>query len=166
MPLQTQVHEYVDDAEAPGGRRLVRVTPWLRLGRSDPSGYSGEAVFLQSGQVWGQEGAALMLDEVPAWVPEALGGLTPQALEGVGFTPDVVAQYTGAVWEETPAEARALPPGIAEGRWMLGQLCPVGHDYGGLGLSRYGKQGRCVDCENTRKHGTRAVSEDEDVGTS
>src|SRR5262245_16508408 len=148
-----RVHVYHDSRDD-GTRTLVSYTPFLRLGAPGASGHAGEVVYLQQGYVYGEGGDVYEVADLPEWFADALAALTPQARHDVGFTADRVQWYTGGVSARdvgrsngstvaAPA-ADALP---ASPTWKLAWLCKNGHDYQGTGLSRYGKDMRCVDCK-------------------
>lgn len=89
MPLSTKVHHY---QRIPGTTmaRLVKVTPYIRLSHATVDEKGGTQatppVFLQDGQAWSEGGdAPIPTHELPAWVSEALGRLTVQARQEVGW---------------------------------------------------------------------------------
>src|SRR5262245_708153 len=152
-----RVHVYHDSRDD-GTRTLVSYTPFLRLGAPGASGHAGEVVYLQQGYVSGAGGDVYDVEDLPAGLAAALGGLTAQARHDVGFTTDRVQWYAGGglgagdvatargePWEASPVALPSSPT------WKLAWLCKNGHDYQGTGMSRYGKGMRCVDCERARK---------------
>jgi hypothetical protein len=154
--FQLRVHKYEEDRDG-GTRTLIEYTPFLRLGAPSSSGHAGEVLYLQHGYVYGEGGDVYEVEDLPAWFAAALGALTAKARQDVGFTPDRVQWYTGArlAYDVSPSNGStgevqpvALP---SSPTWKLGWLCKQGHDYQGTGMSRYGKDMRCVDCHNARK---------------
>lgn len=156
-----RVHTYEENRQD-GTRTLVSYTPFLRMGAPSSSGHSGEVVYLQHGYVYGEGGDPYDVEDLPAWFPDALAALTPQARDDVGFTADRVQWYTGgglgeddvsasqgAAWETPPV----LP---SSPTWKLGWLCRQSHDYQGTGMSRYGKDMRCLECKHASKRKTSA----------
>jgi hypothetical protein len=154
--FQLRVHKYEEDRDG-GTRTLIEYTPFLRLGAPAGSGHAGEVVYLQHGYVYGEGGDVYEVEDLPDWFGAALAALTAPARRDVGFTADRVQWYTGGVTqgdvsasngsasEPTPVALPSSP------NWMLGWLCKQGHDYQGTGMSRYGKDMRCMDC----KHASR-----------
>jgi hypothetical protein len=180
MAFTLRVHEYAVNPQT-AERELVAYRPLLRLGCSSADGYSGEIVYLQGGCVYGEGGAAYTPDDLPNWFGAALAACNPQALADVGFTPKVVQEYVTnrgqdlrardevlEVWEQGapyPPAQPASPPGFNTDKWVLGFLCPRGHDYQHTGKSRYGKDMRCVDCHNARKRAQHVKRKEASHGT-
>jgi len=158
--FQLRVHKYEEDRDG-GTRTLIEYTPFLRLGAPSSSGHAGEVLYLQHGYVYGEGGDVYEVEDLPAWFPDALGALTAAARHDVGFTADRVQWYTGArissdvpapngsAWEPSPVTLPSSPT------WKLSWLCKQGHDYQGTGMSRYGKDMRCMEC----KHGSRTPTQ-------
>jgi hypothetical protein len=78
MPLNMHPHEF---AEHPETHRivLIRVTPYVRLTEGR------EAIYLQAGQVFTEEGPAIPEERWPDWLPGALLRLNKKAAEEAGF---------------------------------------------------------------------------------
>lgn len=158
--FQLRVHKYEENRQD-GTRTLVQYTPFLRLGAPASSGHSGEVVYLQHGYVYGEGGDAYAAQDLPDWFAAALAALTPQARHDVGFTPDRVQWYTGGdgpndVWPSagTTVAPRTHGPVLPSSpNWILGWLCKQGHDYQGTGMSRYGKDMRCLECKHASRKG-------------
>ena len=166
--FKLRVHEYEENRQD-GTRTLVSYTPFLRLGAPGVSGHSGEVVYLQHGYVYGEGGDPYDARDLPTWFADALAALTPQARHDVGFTADRVQWYTGGVsardvWPEDPPSvaapaADAVP---SSPTWKLAWLCKNRHDYQGTGMSRYGKDMRCVDCKHASRTPAQAKRKAED----
>lgn len=157
-----RVHTYEDNRED-GTRTLVSYTPFLRLGAPSSSGHAGEVVYLQHGFVYGEGGAPYEVEDLPDWFHDALAALTPQARQDVGFTADRVAWYTGgvsardvALEDGPPVAAPAAHAFPASSSWKLAWLCKNSHDYQGTGMSRYGKDMRCLECKHASKKKSQA----------
>lgn len=157
-----RVHTYEENRQD-GTRTLVEYRPFLRLGAPAASGHSGEVVYLQHGYVYGEGGDPYAVEDLPEWFAAALAALTPQARHDVGFTPERVQWYTDArphdndvsashreTWEVSPVALPTSP------HWILGWLCKQRHDYQGTGMSRYGKDMRCVDCKQASRKPAQA----------
>jgi hypothetical protein len=167
--FQLRVHKYEEDRDG-GTRTLLEYTPFLRLGAPSASGHSGEVLYLQHGYVYGEGGDVYEVEDLPVWFSAALAALTPKARHDVGFTADRVAWYTGgaahsdvsasngSAWEDPPVALPSSPT------WKLGWLCKQGHDYQGTGMSRYGKDMRCVECHNARKRSQARRKKESAVG--
>lgn len=166
-PFRLRVHEYEENRQD-GTRTLVSYTPFLRMGAPSTSGHAGEVCYLQHGYVYGEGGDPYDARDLPAWFADALAALTPQARHDVGFTADRVQWYTGGMpqdndvspangspWEVPPVgdlpSSSSYPSGFDPEKWVLGFLCPKGHNYEHTGRSRYNRSMKCVDCENWRK---------------
>lgn len=152
MALTLQVHTYEDD-QASGERRLVAYHPFMLVGRPLESGHAGERLYLQGGCVYGEGGHVVPPDAYPDWLVAQLETLSAEELRKVGFVEPVVPDETWPRQALAPV-APAYPPGFKPDQWVLGWLCPKGHDYQHTGQSRYGKDMRCIDCRNARKRGT------------
>jgi len=162
--FQLRVHKYEEDRDG-GTRTLIEYTPFLRLGAPSSSGHSGEVLYLQHGYVYGEGGDVYEVEDLPDWFAAALGALTEQARRDVGFTADRVEWHTGArlAYDVSPSNGLSLDgaPGQAgevqavalpsSPTWKLSWLCKQGHDYQGTGMSRYGKDMRCVDCKQASR---------------
>jgi hypothetical protein len=160
--FQLRVHKYEEDRDG-GTRTLIEYTPFHRLGAPASSGHSGEVVYLQRGYVYGEGGDVYEVADLPAWFATALAAATEQARRDVGFTVDRVQWYTGAGAARdvgSPNGSGVADPPVAlpsSPTWKLSWLCKQGHDYQGTGMSRYGKDMRCLECKHGAPKATPAL---------